>query len=122
MQSPIAVFIGDSIIAGHPANCSFIDPYGANCTGTNLASDDRGSIWHFNRLYVSDMGIGSQTTTVIAARFTSDAVNLNPNIVVIEGGVNDLVGGSITESTFLANWTNMLASAQANPTQQRSWS
>jgi lysophospholipase L1-like esterase len=59
------------------------------------------------------MGIGSQTTTQIAARFTADVVDLKPKVVIMEGGVNDLAT-SVTKATFITNWTNMLNAAQAS--------
>jgi lysophospholipase L1-like esterase len=55
-----------------------------------------------------NMGIGSQTSTMVAARFTADVVNLKPKIALIQGAVNDISGGLITEATFLSNYTTML--------------
>ncbi len=61
------VVIGDSIVA------HWIDDYPAQWP----------TAW-------VNAGIGGQTTTEIAARFNRDAMALQPRVVVIEGGVNDL--------------------------------
>lgn len=109
MTAPQAVFIGDSIIAGHNANRSFLE---------STATTDLGSTieYHFSELTgytYQNMGIGAQTTTQIAARFTADVINSHPRIVVIEGGTNDnLLGGDSAKATFLSNWTAMLDAAQ----------
>ena len=56
------------------------------------------------------MGIGSQTSTQILARFKTDVIDLHPKFAVIEGGVNDIAGGTITRETFLSNYKKMLDS------------
>ena len=110
MTAPQAVFIGDSIIAGHTAHYSYVDDI---ISPLNNATSTIG--WQFKNLTgysYQNMGISSgQTTTVIANRFTKDVINLKPKIVVIEGGVNDLAGNA-TQETFITNWTNMLNAAQ----------
>lgn len=35
-------------------------------------------------------GIAGQTTNQILARFDTDVININPSVVVIEGGINDI--------------------------------
>ena len=59
-----------------------------------------------------NMGIGSEGTPSIVARFTNDVINLHPTVAVLEGGVNDIAADG-SKSTFLSNWTTMLAAAQA---------
>ena len=110
MASPKIAFIGDSIIAGHPVHYSFPE-----CLSrTDIASK---MVSHFHELSgysYQNMGIGSQTTANIAARFDSDIVSLNPGMVVMDGGVNDIAIGTISKSDFIQNWESMLASAVNN--------
>lgn len=107
--APGMVVIGDSIAAGHPDNYSFIEADDYTVAGLSPAA----ILGKALNLSAMNMGIGSQTTTSIAARFAADCVAKLPKIAVINGGVNDIAGGSITESTFIANWTAMLDAATA---------
>jgi lysophospholipase L1-like esterase len=109
MTSPQVAFIGDSIIAGHPAHYSFLE---ATAT-TSIDSTIEKQFGNLTGYTYQNMGIGSQTTANISSRFTADIINLKPKIVVIEGGVND-IAGSVAKSTFIANWTSMLDVAQAS--------
>ncbi len=113
MTAPQFAFIGDSIIAGHPGHYSFLE---ATAT-TNIASTIENQFGALGSYTYQNMGIGSQTTTNIAARFTNDIINLHPTVVVLEGGVNDIAGGA-AKSTFISNWTTMLAAAQASSSVQ----
>ena len=109
MQAPQSAFIGDSIIAGHPTHYSFLE----TSSTTNIASTIENQFGGLTGYTYQNMGVGSQTTAGISGRFTNDIVNLAPRIVAIEGGVND-IAGSVSKSTFLANWTSMLNAAQAS--------
>lgn len=109
--APLAVMIGDSIAAGHPTHHSFIE----NSLTSALADSPSYQLYTLNNKYiVQNMGIGSQTSTQINARFAADVVALKPKMVIINGGVNDIAGGSITKETFLANYTAMLNACIAN--------
>ena len=109
MTAPQTAFIGDSIIAGHPAHYSFLE----TTTTTNINSTIEKQFGNLTGYTYQNMGIGSQTTSNISSRFTADIINLKPEIVVIEGGVND-IAGAVAKSTFIANWTSMLDAAQAD--------
>lgn len=111
MQAPQFVFIGDSIIAGHYANYSFLE---SDSTNTNIASTMEKYFSNITGYSYQNMGIGGQTTTQIVNRFVSDVVNTKPAVVVIEGGVNDVFDGDVTKETFLNNWKTMFDAAQAN--------
>lgn len=109
--APLAVMIGDSIAAGHPTHYSFIE----NSLTSALADSPSYQLYTLNNKYiVQNMGIGPQTSTQINARFAADVVALKPKMVIINGGVNDIAGGSITKETFLANYTAMLNACIAN--------
>lgn len=104
---PTLLGIGDSLIAGHPTCFSVIES--GTVTGPTImqyAALRKRWTWANN-------GMGSQTTTQIAARFTTDAVNPKPVYALINGGVNDISGGA-SKATFIANWTTMLNACQSN--------
>lgn len=109
MEQPSNVLIGDSIIAGHSAHYSFIE----STDTTVLGSAINAHLYNLTSEANQNMGIGSQTTTQISARFASDVVDLLPGMAIIEGGVNDIAGGSITQMTFLANYESMFQKCQA---------
>lgn len=109
-ETPQAVFIGDSIIAGHPAHYTFIESNG----GVDIDSTIQKQFSDLTSYTYQNMGIGSQTTASISARFQADVLDKNPELVVLEGGVNDIAGGSVTEAQFLTNYTSMLDAAQTN--------
>jgi lysophospholipase L1-like esterase len=113
MTAPTIILIGDSQIAGHPLHYSFIET--TNTTSLTVPIPYHLGVltgWSFQ-----NMGIGSQTTTTIEARFNADVVALKPTRVVIEGGANDIPGNDKTN--FIAKWTSMLAAAQASSDIQR---
>lgn len=99
--APVAVFIGDSIAAGH--GISTYDHY------SFIETTDRSQIPNSMPYQVAknfgwtyqNMGIGGQQITNINARLTADVLNLNPKYAVIHMGRNDVTG-----STTLTQFTN----------------
>ena len=85
------VFMGNSITEGWPA--SFFD----------------------NKPYVN-RGISGQTTPQMLLRFRQDVINLNPKIVVILAGTNDIAGntGPMTLEEIRDNILSMVELAEAN--------
>jgi len=61
-------------------------------------------------------GIANQTTPQMLVRFRQDVIELQPKVVVIEGGSNDLAGatGPATEGTIGENLMSMVELAKAN--------
>ena len=59
-----------------------------------------------------DRGVSGQNTTQMLARFDKDIVDLNPKVVVIMGGTNDLAQG-VSKKQILANLTTMAEKADA---------
>lgn len=61
-------------------------------------------------------GIGGQTTPQMLIRFRPDVINLQPKVVVILAGTNDIAGntGFTTEQTIIGNIISMAQLAQAN--------
>lgn len=108
-RAPHIVGIGDSIMTGGNGHRSFLqttDVTDVNAHITLAVAEALGGVGQ-------NMGFGSQTTTDLAARITTDCVNLRPRIAILQGGVNDISGGVIDQATFLANWTTMLNACQA---------
>lgn len=86
------VFFGDSITDGWPLEESFPGkPY-------------------VNR------GISGQTTSQMLVRFRQDVVNLQPKVVVILAGTNDIAGnsGPISNEDIEANYSDIAELAKAN--------
>lgn len=110
MKSPSIVTIGDSIIAGHPSSYSFVENSTTYVSNYSICDN---LTWVVGAS-CANVGIGGQTSTQIANRFGVDVVNRSPSIIVIEGGVNDISGGAITEATFLNNWQTMLNMTRDN--------
>ncbi len=61
-------------------------------------------------------GIAGQTTPQMLVRFRQDAIELQPKVVVIEAGTNDLAGatGPATEGTIADNIQSMVELARAH--------
>ncbi len=58
-----------------------------------------------------DKGISGQNTTQMRARFVKDVISLNPKVVVIMGGTNDLAQG-VSKETIVANISAMAEMAE----------
>jgi lysophospholipase L1-like esterase len=65
---------------------------------------------YFNR------GIARQTTPQMLLRFRQDVIALDPKVVVIQGGMNDIaaVTGPGTQGMMIENFQSMVELAQAN--------
>jgi lysophospholipase L1-like esterase/dienelactone hydrolase len=63
-----------------------------------------------------DRGISGQTTPQMLVRFRADVVNLQPKVVVILAGINDIAGntGPATPEMIQNNLVSMVDIAQAN--------
>lgn len=68
-----------------------------------------------NKAYVN-RGIGGQTTSQILLRFRQDVIELQPEIVVILAGINDIAEntGPISLENILGNIISMVELAKAN--------
>lgn len=63
-----------------------------------------------------DRGISGQTTPQMLIRFRQDVINLQPDVVVILAGVNDIAGntGPTTNEKIVENIISMIELAHAN--------
>jgi lysophospholipase L1-like esterase len=68
-----------------------------------LIGDSRVAQWPTSTLSkrweVINRGISGETVAQLAGRFESDAISLNPDVIVIETGINDLVAASFMEGS-----------------------
>ena len=76
----------------------------------------RGSARFFPGKSYLNRGIGGQTTPQMLVRFHQDVVSLQPKVVVILAGVNDMasVTGPATEGVIAENFISMMDIAKAN--------
>jgi lysophospholipase L1-like esterase len=107
VSAPSLSLIGDSIVAGHPSHYSFME-----ATDTTLRENCIEFSLRDRFTLMVNAGIGSQTTTQIAARFAADVVAQKPRYCLINGGVND-IGAAVATNTIVANWTAMVNAATA---------
>lgn len=105
-NSPDLITIGDSIIAGHPGNDSLIESLATwtNAFSQTIAYNVANA---FNWTY-QNMGIGGQTAVQVSARFANDVLPYYPSIVLLEGGVNDIAGGSTDQTAYINNMKSMI--------------
>jgi lysophospholipase L1-like esterase len=104
------VGLGDSIMSGHPAHYSFIED--------NTADARTNTIEYYLSQLLSEQtyinsGIGGQTISQISGRVSTDLQSYRPRWALLEGGVNDISGGSTTQAQFIANWTTILQACRA---------
>lgn len=68
-----------------------------------------------NKEYIN-RGIGGQTTSQMLLRFRQDVLNLNPKVVVILAGTNDIAGntGYTSEENIIGNIKSMAEIANSN--------
>ena len=69
-----------------------------------------------NKPYYIGRGISGQTTPQMLVRFRQDVINLQPDVVVILAGVNDIAGntGPTTNEKIVENIISMIELAHAN--------
>ena len=104
IQAPLVVGIGDSLMAGHDGNFSNIE----NSSVVDLDGHILAQLYALNSKYVyQNMGIGSNTSTMIAARFSADVVALKPRVCIIGPFMAGLIAAE-SKATMIANLTTML--------------
>jgi lysophospholipase L1-like esterase len=77
-------------------------------------------LWHLDRTFPGksyvNRGIGGQTTSQMLLRFRQDVIDLDPKVVVILAGTNDLAGntGPMTIEAIEANFASLLDLARGH--------
>jgi lysophospholipase L1-like esterase len=119
--SRIAVFTDDfgQLARYHDANAALKPP----APGENRVvffGDSITDIWHLDEYFPGkpylNRGIGGQTTPQMLVRFRQDVINLQPKVVVILAGTNDIAGntGPMRLEDIEANYASMAELAQFN--------
>jgi lysophospholipase L1-like esterase len=108
MSPPQAVFVGNSIISGCCAHYSFLHTE----EHTSLMNSVSAQFKLLTGFTYQNMGINANTTPLLVARFTHDVLDLSPELLVLEGGINDLRYGE-QKTEFINNWAIMLSAVQA---------
>jgi len=119
--SRIAVFTDDfgQLARYRDANAALKPP----APGENRVvffGDSITDIWHLDEYFPGkpylNRGIGGQTTPQMLVRFRQDVIALQPKVVVILAGTNDIAGntGLMRLEDIEANYTSLAELAQAN--------
>lgn len=109
--APVFVAIGDSITSGDLSSLSFCDNP-LPTPPTDITTSYPYVLGLLTGYTSQNCGVSAQTTTQIAARFAADVVAMSPRMVIINGGVNDILAGT-NNATIIANITAMLDAAIA---------
>ena len=108
MTSPQMVLIGDSLMAG------VYDHYGYCQTLADISKPSSSIAYQLKALTgytYQNMGIPGDSTTGVAGRITADCINANPIFAVLQGGINDILGGG-TQAQHITRWTTILNACQ----------
>jgi lysophospholipase L1-like esterase len=68
----------------------------------------------YNITYQAKGVSGEYISSGISTRFTRDVVNINPQIAIINGGINDLTSTTVSKAQFLAGWTSVLDECESS--------
>ena len=120
-ESRIAVFTDDygQLKRYHDANAALKPP----APGENRVvffGDSITDIWHIDQSFPGkpyiNRGIGGQTTPQMLVRFRQDAIDLQPKVVVILAGTNDIAGntGPMRLEDIEADYKSLAELARAN--------
>jgi lysophospholipase L1-like esterase len=122
MAAPFIAGIGDSIMSSAPAPSDSVAdafaedyPIPANYSPLHFWAAD-----YPTALIYQGMGWSGQTVVQIQSRFATDVINLHPNWLLIDGGINDIDTCDVNAGCTIAQiaaietaWLSMLSAAQA---------
>ena len=117
----IAVYVNDygELARYRDANAA-LKPPAPNESRIVFFGDSITDIWKLDESFpgkpYSNRGIGGQTTSQMLVRFRQDVINLQPKVVVILAGTNDIAGnsGPISNEDIEANLASMAELARAH--------
>jgi lysophospholipase L1-like esterase len=110
MTPPLFACTADSIGSGAITAYSFSDTYSTLTAGNVSYCDLVGLALN---VPVQNFGHAGFTTNQIWTEFAKGPAKVAPKYVVLEGGVNDILGGTETLAQIQTQWTNILNSTQA---------
>ena len=117
----IAVYVNDygELARYRDANAA-LKPPAPNESRIVFFGDSITDIWKLDESFPGkpyiNRGIGGQTTSQMLVRFRQDVINLQPKVVVILAGTNDIAGnsGPISNEDIEANLASMAELARAH--------
>src|SRR6266516_2135486 len=119
--SRIAVYTDDygQLARYRDANAA-LKPPAAGESRVVFFGDSITDIWHLDESFPGkpyvNRGIGGQSTSQMLVRFRQDVINLQPKVVVILAGTNDIAGntGRISNEDIEANFSSLAELARAH--------
>ncbi len=108
MDQADSVFIGASLVAWHPPHYSFIE----TLPRTFITWTIQHFFSEFSSLTTQNMGMGSQTIASVVSRFERDVLNINPKMVVVSIGFNDIALG--TSKANYMSWRRHILNVTEN--------
>jgi lysophospholipase L1-like esterase len=119
--SRIAVFTDDfGQLARYRAADVALPPLAAGENRVVFFGDSITDIWHLDEYFPGkpyiNRGIGGQTTPQMLVRFRQDVIDLQPKVVIILAGTNDIAGntGPMRLEDIEADYTSLAQLARAN--------
>ena len=109
MDAPRIIFIGDSLMTGNSTNQSycntpFIDNGNLTSLNTSIPYKIRTALdWTAQNMAIGGEELGFE----IINRFQQDVINMEPQVVFINGGTNDILA-SQSKTDFINNYTSIL--------------
>lgn len=102
--APDLIFTGDSIISGETASANLCSGKAdASYTGLDISQSIESTLG----INTQNMGVNGNVSAQLVARFTSDIMDMQPKIVVLAIGTNDIEAG-YTWASYKANMETML--------------
>ena len=111
INSPDFVFIGDSIISGHPLSYACTD----QVSGASFTYPSKTMPYKFSTLTghtYQNEGITGDSFPNFNIRFSADVISKHPQYVVLEGGVNNLGAGSLLPAQIAVDMEQNIVAAQ----------
>src|ERR1700731_2021486 len=120
-NSRISIFMNDfgELSRYRDANAA-LPPPAANENRVVFFGDSITDMWHLDESFPGkpylNRGIGGQTTPQMLVRFREDVIDLQPKVVVILAGTNDIAGntGPRSSQDIEANYASMAELARAH--------
>jgi lysophospholipase L1-like esterase len=119
--SRIAVYTDDyGLLARYRDANTMLKPPAPSENRVVFFGDSITDIWKLDESFPGkpyvNRGIGGQTTSQMLVRFRQDVINLQPRIVVILAGTNDIAGnsGPISNEDIEANYASLAELARTN--------
>lgn len=110
-QAPMAVIIGDSIMAGHPGHYSGVESSLVNVPSNSIS----GQLYTLNNNYViQNMAVGSTQIAWVNTKYNDYIKALKPKYLIVGSGVNDIAVGTVTKADYINAYTTLLDNCETD--------